>query len=581
MELRNKEDKDKQEVFNSLFRCDGKDYYFSKKIGNIDSYTQRIRLRRMIANDFPMFKMDGKLSLSDSYLDKALATNHFRTIKYYTDLFEKKRVKKELFNDKLIITKNYFDFSCKEPSLTLPQDELESVIEDNIFLLDNIIEEMYKKNILERIPLSSIIVNNLFDITKKYIQEQKDEITKGVIKGDISQYDLDDKSISKIVNNFIKLNEIIEDKKFNHLIFSKEKENKIKNGKSKEEGDLLIKEEKQALYDNIVKSYNIFFPQFEIILEWIVACRFTYNRRTSFLHLRANAGFGKSFFKNIFAYINLLTECRYEDFKSPSSLESGFFKDKLLLVIDEFTIFKKDFKNLTNTMLLDAKYQLRQEIDIYAKIFLSAEQSNSFDGGADRQIKDRVNVIDINSKKLEQLKLFKEYTSSVYMEYLGYYTYNKIIELFDKYKMMGKQDSGAYAENVLSIFHSKYKLKTDDLEIKIKEYYIKTIYELFISKLNDINNKEEDIYNRLYLNEKGVYIKQPKSTMEKILLLSDENFYKKSRYKLNQLNDIFESEVKNRKILGKSFLTFFIDKKFFIELYSENEYNDLIETNFE
>ena len=37
-------------------------------------------------------------------------------------------------------------------------------------------------------------------------------------------------------------------------------------------------------------------------------------------------------------------------------------------------------------MILDSKNQLRTEVELFAKIFLSAEHSNSFVDGVDKQI---------------------------------------------------------------------------------------------------------------------------------------------------------------------------------------------------
>lgn len=546
-------EKKERKLFFSLYRNNGKDYYYSHEVGKLDSYNNERKLLEMIKIDFPDLFNEEDLLKNKYIVPLALASNNFTTIQERTDLFQKEKNSIALQGDRLIIIKNYFNFSAIPRSLSIPKEKVYELQNLHSNKIDKLITEMYDKGVLQTIPLSNTVINNLSNLISKYILDNK--ITEEI-------------DIAKVVNNYSSFNEIIKKERLKYLSISK------KDYTEEEDKE----ERKKEIQEEVVEAYKKFFPNFDEILDWIVACRFTYDRRSSFLHIRANAGFGKSFFKNIFDYVNLVTECRYEDFKSPSSLEAGNFKDKLLLVIDEFTIFKKDFKNITNTMMLDAKFQLRQETEIFAKIFLSAEKSNSFEGGADSQIQDRVNVLDITNDKLEDIFKNSGYSSSIFMENIGLYTYDKIINLFDEYRLMGEADSSLKAQEILRSFHEKYKMKNENLDDVIHDFYISTLFELLGTKYEEANPKEKEILNKLHWDSKGIYIKTPKTTLEKILLLGDENFYKKARYKISSIETIFDEKIKNRKINGKSMLTFFIPKEKVSKLYPD-EYNKMFISN--
>lgn len=546
-------DKDKRKLFYSLFRCMGKDYYFSHALKKIDTY-QKDRILELISQDFPeYFDKRENFLLDKRFFALATANNVFNILSYKTDLFQEKDIEIELEGQKLIITKKHFDFSCKERNLTLEKTAMLDLLKEKNNLLKEPIKALIQRGVIHPLPFSKTLILALPSLLKEHHK------------------DITPKEIQDTIKGLEELHSLITFKKIDNLTLSQNTINEIKelyphNFIEK------IRERKMEIHHEILKEYKEYFPYLDEIIEWIVACRFTYNRRSSFLHIRANAGFGKSFFKNLFAYINLLTECRYEDFKSPSSLDINHFNDKLVMIIDEFTVFKKEFKDLTNTILLDAKYQLRQETEVFAKIFLSAEKSNSFENGADSQIKDRINVIDINNTtKLEHLPLFKKYSSSMYMENVGYYVYHKIIELFDSYIIKGRSDSGIEAEKIMKNFYAKNALQTEVLDDVIIKHFIRQIHSILLEHEINLSKEEKEIKSKLFLEEEGVYIKQPKNTFEKIIKLGDETFYKKARYKIESIEKIFNQEIKNRKLNGKSIHCFFIPKEHFDAIFNEEK----------
>jgi len=126
--------------------------------------------------------------------------------------------------------------------------------------------------------------------------------------------------------------------------------------------------------------------------------------------------------------LGLLLELNYNDFKDPCGLNVEDFSNKIIIGIDEFTHFKQEFKRITNTLQLTPKFGFKAEVDVYAKLFFSAERSKSFENAVTKQIIDRVNIIDKKTTlQLENRELFKKY-GIYYRDIIKHYinTYQEI-----------------------------------------------------------------------------------------------------------------------------------------------------------
>jgi len=336
--------------------------------------------------------------------------------------------------------------------------------------------------------------------------------------------------------------------------------------------------------NTIMTDYKSHFPELDNILKWIVACRFTNDRRSSFLHLHLSAGFGKDFFQSIFKDLGVLVETRYDDFKSPSSLRAGEFRNSFIMLINEFTIFKKDFKNLIYNMILDSKNQLRTEVELFAKIFLSAEASNSFVDGVDKQITDRVNQIYKDTKlELKDRKVFQDYDSIVYYNVVYNYVYNFFKNEIEGYISLGKINASKRASTVLREFHSVYKLDVELLDDKVKKVFWNTIFNVidYIDDESHLNNLEREIAKNILVKKSlendsltkevdTYYIKSFKKVFELIMKNEDEEFYKKARYKTSQIHIILgieKSDIgRGHKVNNKSIKAFKFNKRDIIEV---------------
>lgn len=317
----------------------------------------------------------------------------------------------------------------------------------------------------------------------------------------------------------------------------------------------------------IISDYKDHFKELEEVIFWNIACRFSDSRRQSFLHLRLNAGFGKSFLKSIFIDLGLWNEIKYSDIKSPTGLSPSQFKNSIGAVLDEFTVFKQEFKDWTNKIAVEAKGASNIYVPIYGKIFLSAEVSQSFIDGVHDQISDRVNIISKDIGKLQDRAIYRENEALYYNVILNYINdkVKKGINYFKSFDILTAQKK---ASAVLANFYKKYKIQTEDIDNVIFKYFYSKLYELYNVDIDELQGLDKEIKNNIVLQNGFLFIKKPKKTFELILKTTDTDFYKKSQFRSSQFESILKTEAKNHKVNKKATLSMKFELS---EVIAENE----------
>jgi len=307
---------------------------------------------------------------------------------------------------------------------------------------------------------------------------------------------------------------------------------------------------------NYINDFNQHFPMFLDFLDFIVACRFAKSRRKSYLYMRVDAGFGKSLLMSILKRIGVAMNVELNQLKSNSAseLHPTEFLNSICLCVDEFTHFSQELKVLTNQIQISAKFSLRTELEVYAKIFFSAEKSTSFfsEAGVDEQLADRVSLIDIeNINKLDDRDLYKN-NKSQYIESLYEFIYKYLTTKINIYLQNDKLTSANIAENFLDNFNSKYKIKADNIQ-KIKDVIFEALREFTELKENhqELKSKYHLELNQLIFlrNDDNIIIKNPTKLYELIIKEQSQSFYKNAIYKQTQLDSIFGIDLKNRKTI--------------------------------
>jgi hypothetical protein len=361
----------------------------------------------------------------------------------------------------------------------------------------------------------------------------------------------------------IELEEINETK---HLVITKNKVNLKRN--------FLDVNISDKVENEILTEYKNHFEQLDEILKWIVACRFSSSRRTSFLHLNLNAGFGKTFFADILNELEASFVVDYIDWKSPSGLEESSLKNKLVIFIDEFKIFKNEFLKMNDKLTIEPKYKVKVTIPIYAKIFLSHEDSPSFSGAIDDQIIQRVNQIRVENKIMDELPIYSK-NKVIYREVVKKYIFNFLKAEIDRYIKMNRIESDVIASKFLEEFFNKHNLKNKDSVVNIDGSFRNIILTDLFNKINSNRITDE---NESYINrENDICIPHFSKYIDSLLKenLAD-NELKKYQYKIPSLTKIIQVELnKNVKFNKQVLKCAIINKKYIINELAENE--DILE----
>ena len=218
------------------------------------------------------------------------------------------------------------------------------------------------------------------------------------------------------------------------------------------------------------------------------------------------------------------------------------------MILDEFNNFSSEMKKLSHEFQFAPKFGMKEEVELYLKLLLSAEKSPSFSGGVDDQIVNRVMVMDIpdeKSEKLDERKIYKKHGNAKYMSALVRYTFLTLQKHLKNYLEMDKFEAHKKADIAVKTALSKYKMSgVSNLNDETKDTINEAIEEIINSSEMDINPKFREIKKNIIEINTGIYsgkifIKQPKRTFEIILKNSvSESDFKKMKWKLSDIGSI-------------------------------------------
>ncbi|ELV08589.1 Hypothetical protein F387_01190 [Wohlfahrtiimonas chitiniclastica SH04] len=224
-------------------------------------------------------------------------------------------------------------------------------------------------------------------------------------------------------------------------------------------------------YDNdVIEDYKAHFPEFLDVLSFIIDARFAPDRKNAYLWLHMPSNWGKSFFKGILNNLNIGVEVNESEIKNafkgnPVGLQPTNFIGKFAMIFEEFKSVNSEMKQLENTLSLAPKGLPTCKVDIYAKLFFSAETVGSLMGsaGIEDQFANRFSYINRSaandiSNALDDRALFKELGSYEYMKHITSYTMEYFNRRIDEYKAMGKDAAHSHAIEQLNKFHDKYAI---------------------------------------------------------------------------------------------------------------------------
>ena len=306
----------------------------------------------------------------------------------------------------------------------------------------------------------------------------------------------------------------------------------------------------------IVMDYKQHFPQIDEVLSLIMDMRIAKNRKGSFLHIRANRSWGKSFFSMILQSIGCSLEVDYENFlnTNSNSISPQAVRNSFVLVLDEFTEFKPEMKKHTHNFQFAPKFGMRESIEIYLKILFSADKSESFEGGVSEQIQSRVMIIDtMHQTPLDIRAVFRKKGTVVYALVLQEYFYNALLNRLREYLKMDEIEAINLADKQVTKAYNNWGMlankKVLNLGDSVKDTLIRELFRIVNDykgyMLSDIPPQMRDIRDLVVLIEEGkhtgrFFIQRTFKTLDTILKYSLTRMdYLKSRAELNDLDNLF------------------------------------------
>ncbi|WP_299698835.1 hypothetical protein [uncultured Tateyamaria sp.] len=210
-------------------------------------------------------------------------------------------------------------------------------------------------------------------------------------------------------------------------------------------------------------DYKEHFPLIDDVLEFVVASRFAQDRKKSYLWMHCDSDWGKGFLLGILRELGLVVEMRVKEIEAifegkPAGRRPEDFKRAFVLAVDEFQTVKAEIKQLQSEMQLAPKNMLTSRVEIFAKLFLSAEGVPSLEGenGVEDQFANRMSKI-TGKGSIDDRPVYQE-SSTGYFRSIKAYVAKTLNRLIDEYRDLGLEGSQHQASICLKGFIDKHGL---------------------------------------------------------------------------------------------------------------------------
>ena len=207
----------------------------------------------------------------------------------------------------------------------------------------------------------------------------------------------------------------------------------------------------------IIDDYRQHFPELDSVIEFVVASRFALDRKQSHLWLLADSNWGKGFFMGVLQELGIVVEMSVKEIEAvfegkPAGRSPADFKRAMVLAIDEFKTVKSELKQLQSEITIAPKFQLTSRVEIFTKLYMSAENVGSLVGeyGVEDQFANRMSVIQGRGSILSR-PMF-EANHGRYFRSVMSYVAREINRLVVKYRAQGREGSELWADRFLSAF---------------------------------------------------------------------------------------------------------------------------------
>lgn len=213
----------------------------------------------------------------------------------------------------------------------------------------------------------------------------------------------------------------------------------------------------------IVGDYRQHFPMIDAALEYIVAARFALDRKKAYLWLWASSDWGKGFLLGIMRDLGLVVEMSVKEIEATFEGKAvgrrpEDFKRAMILAVDEFKAVKSELKQLQSEIQLAPKYQLTSRVEIFTKLFLSAESVGSLVGerGVEDQFANRMSML-TGTGTLNDRPAYAN-DQGRYFRAIRKFVADELNRLIAEYRALGKEGAERRADAFLNAFIDQHGL---------------------------------------------------------------------------------------------------------------------------
>ncbi|MCC5992493.1 MAG: hypothetical protein JJT99_08205 [Rhodobacteraceae bacterium] len=213
----------------------------------------------------------------------------------------------------------------------------------------------------------------------------------------------------------------------------------------------------------VIDDYRAHFPQIDQVLGYIIAARFALDRKKAYLWLLAQSDWGKGFLMGALKDHGLVVEMSVREIEGvfegkPAGRSPADFKRAMILAVDEFKAVKSELKQLQSEIYLAPKYQLTARVEIFTKLFLSAESVGSLvtENGVEDQFANRMSMI-TGTGTLNQRTRYQA-DQGYYYRVVRTYIARSLNSLIAEYIALGRTDAEKRADDVLNAFIAEHGL---------------------------------------------------------------------------------------------------------------------------
>ncbi|MCD6319574.1 MAG: PriCT-2 domain-containing protein [Candidatus Desulfofervidaceae bacterium] len=254
----------------------------------------------------------------------------------------------------------------------------------------------------------------------------------------------------------------------------------------------------------VIADYEDHFPQLYAFIRAVSAARFANNRREAYLWLNAGSNWGKGFLITVFQKLDIIADVSEKEIEAvyegkPCGIEMDNMHKVWILLFDEFKTVKSEIKRLDSTLTGRQIYGLKMTVDIYYKLFMSAENVDSMTGlGVESQFVNRFSCLsgDNYQNDMANLATVKKYGENYFFKIIKNHVARCFNTHVQAYRKLGRINSVVAASVALKAFHLQHNIAKHHghLDDVFPEYAAK--FNILVNKIS--HDKECGVMPPLY-----------------------------------------------------------------------------------